>query len=174
MPPKKARFGNGGKRGGKGGKGDGGYGGRDSWRGDYRDRDYRPSWRGGYDHYDDWGYRGGKGRSSWDAGGRGSWSYGPSASIPRDRDRFVTQMMEDERYQHRKQHDPDFIGSGASASVPSSEGGKANENDEDAEFDAALEKRRNDRKKKKTEQHSKLDRLVDVAARLECLEGGTR
>ena len=44
------------------------------------------------------------------------------------------------------------------------------ENDEDAAFDEALEKRRNDRKQKKTEQHSKLDRLVDVAARLECLE----
>ena len=56
-------------------------------------------------------------------------------------------MMEDERYQHRKQHDPDFIGSGASASVLSSEGAKAYENEEDAEFDAALEKRRNDRKK---------------------------
>ena len=72
--------------------------------------------------------------------------------------------------QHRKRYAPDFIGSGASASVPSSEGGKANENEDAAEFDAALEKRRNDRKKKKTEQHSKLDRLVDVAARLECLE----
>ena len=58
------------------------------------------------------------------------------------------------------------------SSVPSGEGGKANENDEDAEFDAALEKRRNARKKKTTEQHSKLDRLVDVAARLECLEEG--
>ena len=154
MPPKKARFGNGGKRGGKGGKGDRGYGGRDSWRDDYRDRDYRPSWRDDHDYYDDWGDRGGKGRSSWDSGGRDSWSYGPSASNPRDRDRFVTQMMEDERYQYRKQYDPDFIGSGASASVPSSEGGKANENEDDAEFDAALEKRRNDRKKKKTEQHS--------------------
>lgn len=161
MPPKKARFGNGGKRGGKGGKGDRGYGGRDSWRDDYRDRDHRPSWRDDNDYYDDWGDRGGKGRSYWD---------GPSGSNPRDRDRFITQMMEDERYQYRKQYDPDFIGSGASASVPSSEGGKANENEDDAEFDAALEKRRNDRKKKKTEQHSKLDRLVDVAARLECLE----
>ena len=35
--------------------------------------------------------------------------------------------MEDERYQHRKQYVPDFIGSGASASAPSSEGGTANE-----------------------------------------------
>ena len=103
-------------------------------------------------------------------GGRDSWSYGPSAGNPRDRDWFVTQMMEDERYQHHKQYDPDFIGSGALASVPSSEGGKAYENEDDAEFDAALKKRRNDRKKKKTEQHSKLDSLVDVAARLECLE----
>ena len=52
----------------------------------------------------------------------------------------------------------------------SSEGGKDNENKDDAEFVAALEKRRNVRKKKKTEQHSKLDCLVDVAARLECPE----
>ena len=107
MPPKKARFGNGGKQGGKGGKGDRGYGGRDSWCDDYRDREYRPSWRDDHDYYDDWvddwGDRGGKGRSSWDSGGRASWSYGPSVSNPRDRDRFVTQMMEDERYQYRKQ-----------------------------------------------------------------------
>ena len=82
-------------------------------------------------------------------------------------------MMEDERYQYRKQHDPDFIVGGASAPILSSEGGKANENDEDHEFDAALEKRRNDRKKKKSEQHSKLDRLVDVAARLKCLRKAT-
>ena len=47
---------------------------------------------------------------------------------------------------------------------------RTNRTNDDAEFDAALEKRRNDRKKKKTERHSKLDRLVDVAARLECLE----
>ena len=66
--------------------------------------------------------------------------------------------------------DPDFIGSSGLASAPSSEGGKANENEDDAEFDAALEKGRNDRKEKKTEQHSTLDRLADVAARLECLE----
>ena len=55
MPPKKARFGNGGKRGGKGGKGDRGYGGRDSWRDDYRERDYRPSWRDDNDYYDNCG-----------------------------------------------------------------------------------------------------------------------
>ena len=78
--------------------------------------------------------------------------------------------MEDERYQYRKQYDSDFIGSSGSPSAPSSEGGKANVIEDAAEFDAALEKRRNDRKKKKTEQHSKLDRLVDVAARLECPE----
>ena len=57
--------------------------------------------------------------------------------------------MEDERYEYRKQADPDFIGSGASASVFSSEGGNRSENDKATEFDAALEKRRNDRKKKK-------------------------
>ena len=122
MPHKKARVGNRtrGKGGGKGGKGDRSYSysGRDSWRDDYRDRDSRPYWRDDYDYYDDWGDRGGKGRSPWDFGGRDSWSYGPSASNPRDRDRLVTQMMEDERYQHRKWHDPDFIGSGASASIP--------------------------------------------------------
>ena len=56
-------------------------------------------------------------------------------------------------------------------SSPSNGGGKAYENEDTAEFDAALKKRRNDRKKKKTEQHSKLDRLDDiVAARRECLE----
>ena len=81
-------------------------------------------------------------------------------------------MIEDERHQYRKQYDPDFIGSSGSASAPSSEGGKANKNEDDAEFDAyaALKKRRNDRKKKKTEQHSTLNRLVDVAARPGCLE----
>ena len=80
--------------------------------------------------------------------------------------------MEDERYQYRNQYDPDFIGIVADRhpSPPVRVGGKANENEDDAEFDAALEKRRNDRKKKKTEQHSKLDRPVDVAARLECLD----
>ena len=63
-----------------------------------------------------------------------------------------------------------FIGSSGSASVPSSEGHKANDNEDDVGFDAALEKRRNGRKKKKTEQHPKLGRLVDVAARPECCE----
>ena len=96
--------------------------------------------------------------------------YGPFASNPRDRDRFVTQMMEDGRYQHRKQYDPDFISSGTSGSIPSSDGGKENENDDDAECDAAHKKRRNDRKTKKTEQHYTLDHIVDVAARLVCLE----
>ena len=85
----------------------------------------------------------------------GLWPCGPSTSNPQchDRDRLVTQMMEDERYQYCKQHDPDIIGSGASPTAPSSsEDGKANENDEDEDFDAALKKRRNDRKKKKTKQ----------------------
>ena len=66
---------------------------------------------------------------SWGTGGRDSRGYGPYTSNPRDRDRVITQMVEDEHYQHRKQYDPAFIGSGASASVPSSEGGKANENE---------------------------------------------
>ena len=55
-------------------------------------------------------------------------------------------MMEDERHQHRKQYDPHYIGSGASASAPSSGDGIANGNEDDAEFDAALEKRRKDKK----------------------------
>ena len=82
MPPKKAHFGNRGKGGGKLGKGDRGYGGRDSWHDDYRDvdRDSRPYWRDDYDYYDDWGDRGGKGRSLCDMGGRGSWSYGHGPS----------------------------------------------------------------------------------------------
>ena len=41
----------------------------------------------------------------------------------------------------------------------------------DDEFDAALEKRRKHRKEMKANTHNKLDRLVDVAARLECAEG---
>ena len=72
---------------------------------------------------------------------------------PRDRNRFITETMEGECYQYRKQYDHDCIVSSGSASVPSSGGGKAYGNEDDAEFDAALEKRRNDRKKKKTEQH---------------------
>ena len=54
----------------------------------------------------------------WDRGRRDSWGYGPSTSHPcaHARDRFITQMMENEHYQYHKQndHDPDFIGSGAS------------------------------------------------------------
>ena len=95
MPPEKARFGHRVKGGGKRGS----YGsGRDCWRDDYLDRDSRLNWREEYDYYGDWGDRGGAYRTSWDRGGRDSWSYGPSASNPRDRDRFITQMMEDKRY----------------------------------------------------------------------------
>ena len=113
MPPKKARFGNRGK--GKGGKGKGKGGSRQDYRG-YRDDDRgygsRSDW--GDDYYDDWG-----GYSSWDRGGRDErWgsrdSWEPSPSNPRDRDRFVTQMMEDDRYEWRKQNDPDFVASAAS------------------------------------------------------------
>ena len=32
-------------------------------------------------------------RSSWGRGGRDSWSYGPTTSNPRDRDRFITEML---------------------------------------------------------------------------------
>ena len=54
-------------------------------------------------------------------------------------------MAEDKRHQHRKHNDPGFAGGGAHAPAPSSEGGKENEDCGDAEFDAAPEKRRNDR-----------------------------
>ena len=78
-----------------------------------------------------------------------SWDYRererrcvPSTSNPRDR--FITQMMEDERYHWRKQHDPDFIGSatsgGSSTKSKDREGG--NVDDGADEFDAKLEKRR--------------------------------
>ena len=171
MPPKKARFGNRGK--GKGGKGKGKGGGRNDYR-DYRDDDRgwgsRSNW--GDDYGNDWG-----GYSSWDRGGRDDrWSsrdsWGPSAANPRDRDRFVTQMMEDDRYEWRKQNDPDFVSaatSGGSASNPH-EAGKDDEGADDEIFDAALEKRRKHRREMKNNTHSKLDRLVDVAARLEFVE----
>ena len=83
MPPKKAHFGNRGKGGGKGSKGDRGYGtSRDGWRDNYRDCDSRPYWKDDYDgYYDDWGDRGGPYRSSWDRGGRDSWSYGPYMDV---------------------------------------------------------------------------------------------
>ena len=171
MPPKKARFGNRGK--GKGGKGKGKGGSRYDYYG-YRDDDRgygsRSDW--GDDQYDDWG-----GYSSWDRGGRDDrWSsrdsWGPSAANPRDRDRFVTQMMEDDRYEWRKQNDPDFVSgatSGGSASNPH-EAGKDDEGADDEIFDAALEKRRKHRREMKDNTHSKLDRLVDVAARLDYVE----
>ena len=97
----------------------------------------RADW--GNDQYDDWS------GSSWDYGGRdgrwGSGSYGPSASNPRDRDRFVTQMMEDDRCKWRKQNNPDFAAaaagsSGGSASNPP-EGGMDHDA-ADYEFDAAV------------------------------------
>ena len=171
MHTKKARFGHRGK-GGKGGKGK--YGGKGDRCDDRSYRDYdrgygsRSDW--GNDRYDDWS------GSSWDYGGRddrwSSGSYGPSASNPRDRDRFVTQMMEDDRYEWRKQNDPDFVAaggsSGGSASNPPKGGMEHDAADE--EFDAALEKRRKHRKEMKANTHNKLDRLIDVAARLECVE----
>ena len=72
-------------------------------------------------YYDDCSYRDCRGsdwsrdpHDYWD--GARPWDYGerrkgytPSASNPRDRDRFVPRMMEDERYHWRKQHDLDFI-----------------------------------------------------------------
>ena len=171
MPPKKARFGNRGK--GKGGKGNGKGGGRRDYRG-YRDDDRsygsRSDW--GDDYYDDWG-----GYSSWDRGGRDErWgsrdSWEPSPSNPRDRDRFVTQMMEDDRYEWRKQNDPDFVASANSGGSSSNHhaDGKDDEGADEEIFDAALEKRRKHRREMKNNTHSKLDRLVDVTARLEFVE----
>ena len=123
MPPKnsKARFGNRSKGGGKGRKGAGGraYGGKGagergySRRADHRDRDHRPARRDDHDFYGDLGPK---------LGDRGVlkrpipmgygrtrlvelYCYGPGPSAsnrhPRGRDLFVTQMMEDGRYQCR-------------------------------------------------------------------------
>ena len=81
-------------------------------------------------------------------------------------------MMEDDRYEWRKQNDPDFVSaatSGGSASNPH-EAGKDDEGADDEIFDAALEKRRKHRREMKDNTHSKLDRLVDVAARLDYVE----
>ena len=125
---------------------------------DYSYRDRRGSdWP--RDHYD--GYWGDT--RSWGYGERGK-GYGPSASNPRDRDRFITQMMEDERYHWRKQHDPDFIGSLSAMSGGSSTKSKDHEGgdgDDDADkFDAKLEKRRKHRADMKQKALSKPDRLV--------------
>ena len=80
--------------------------------------------------------------------------------------------MDDDRYEWRKQDDPDFVAaagsSGGSASNPP-EGGMDHDAADD-EFDAALEKRRKHRKDMKANTHNKPDRLVVVAARLECVE----
>ena len=71
-------------------------------------------------------------------------------------------MMEDDRYEWRKQTDPDFIAavgsSGGSASKPP-EGGMGHDAADD-EFDAALKKRRKHRKEMKANTHNKLDRLI--------------
>ena len=102
----------------------------------------------------------------------GLWLLWPILFEPKDRDRFVTQMMEDNRYEWRKQNDPDFFANAASsggfASNPC-EGGVDHEAADD-EFDAAPEKRRKHRREMKANTHNKLDRLVDVAVRLECVE----
>ena len=66
----------------------------------------------------------------------------PSTSNPRDRDRFITQII-----------DGTILTSSAVAHPPpSSENGNANGHGEGEEFDAAPKKRMNDRKKKKLEQ----------------------
>ena len=106
----------------------------------------------------------------------GLWLVESSASNPRDRDRFVTQMMEDDRYEWRKRNDPDFVASAASGLVgrvlrQSSLVGKDDEGADDKIFDAALEKRRKHRRDMENDTHNKLDTLVaGVAARLEFVE----
>ena len=71
----------------------------------------------------------------------------PQSSNPRDRDRFITQMMEDERYHWQKQHDPDFVGSATSGgSSTKTKDHEGSDGDEEAdEFDAKLEKIRKHR-----------------------------
>ena len=77
-------------------------------------------------------------------------------------------MMEDVRYEWRKQNDPDFVASAASggSSTNPHEAGK----DDEGADDAVFEKRRKHRRETKNTTHSKLDKLVHVAARLEFVE----
>ena len=81
-------------------------------------------------------------------------------------------LMEDDRYESRKQNGPDFIAnagsSGGSASIPH-EGGVDHEA-ADGEFDAALEKQRKHRREMKANTHKKLGSLANVAVLLECAE----
>ena len=72
----------------------------------------------------------------------------------------------------RKQNEMDFVASAASggSSTNSHEGGKDDEGVDDETFDAALEKRRKHRRDMNNNTHNKLDKLVDVAARLEFVE----
>ena len=165
MPPKKARFEN--SRGGKRkGKGRGGSYGRYDDRGYYDDYSYRDRRGSDWPHYD---YR--DDSRSWDYGERGK-CYGPSTSNPRERDRFITQMMEDERYHWRKQLNPDFVGNATSgdSSTKSNDHEDGNGDEEAEDCDAKLEKRRKHRADMKQNNLPKLDRLVDVAAQLEHVE----
>ena len=81
--------------------------------------------------------------------------------------------MDDERCHWRKQYGPDFVGNATSGgSSTKSNGHEGGNGDEEADdFDAELEKRRKHRPAMKQNTLSKLDRLVDVAARLEHVEG---
>ena len=80
-------------------------------------------------------------------------------------------MMEDDRYEWRKQNDPDFVASAASggSSTNLHEGSKDDDGADDDIFDAALEKWRKHRRDMKNNTHN-MDKLVDVAARLEFVE----
>ena len=82
-------------------------------------------------------------------------------------------MMEDDRYEWRKQNNPDFVASAASggSSSNSHEAGNDDEGAYDLICDAALEMRRKRRLEMKNNTHNKLEMLVDVAARLEFVEG---
>ena len=83
-------------------------------------------------------------------------------------------MMEDGGCEWRKQNDPDFAASAASggSSTNPHEVGNDDEgvDDEIFDIDAALEKRRKQRRGMKNKTHNKLDKLVVVADRLEFVE----
>ena len=83
--------------------------------------------------------------------------------------------MEDDRYEWRKQNDPDFVASAASggSSTNPHEGSKDDEGADDEIFDAALEKRRKHRREMNNNTHNKLDKLVAVAALVTGICGGS-
>ena len=99
-------------------------------------------------------------------------NWGPSTSKPRGCDRFVTHVMADGRYESRwgKHSDPDFVASAASGGPSTNPHAGSNKGADDEIFDAALEKGRKHRRDIKNNTNKKLDKLVDVAGRLEFVE----